>query len=186
MDWGAPWEGFWKWDWALYQREKRVMKRLNIFHDEVWLILRQSLSVNQLGGSWGVLLREILNLRSSEIVRKDVFFYLFFASSKFSRKAPKFQGKGCFAQDFEKWGAFAPCAPGSYVYVWGQNRLPTLSWKNKACLPLHVRKSWIDNITCCCKGARDPLLRMVGMQSKISEFTQHDASAHDEPKESRN
>ena len=53
------------------------MKRLKIFHDEVWLILRQSLSVNQLGGSWGVLLREILNLRSSEIVRKDVFFYLF-------------------------------------------------------------------------------------------------------------
>ena len=44
-------------------------------------------------------------------------FLFIFAFLKFSRKATKLHEKGHFTRVFEKWGACAPCAPGSYAHA---------------------------------------------------------------------
>ena len=77
------------------------------------------LIVNQPWGSGGMLLRESLKLRSSEITR-NVYFSIYFASSKFSKRATKLHRKGHFVRDFEKRGHMPPvppCVPGSYVHA---------------------------------------------------------------------
>ena len=67
-------------------RVKHPMKLQNIMHDEKWLILPQSLNVNQEGGSGNMLSRKILKLRSSE----TCIFPFIFAFSNFSRRATNF------------------------------------------------------------------------------------------------
>ena len=56
---------------------------------------------------------KILKLRSSV---ETCILQVVFASLESSRRATKLHEKGHFAQDFNKWGACAPCAPGSYIH----------------------------------------------------------------------
>ena len=87
------------------------MKRENSKHDEKGQVLKWKLA----GGSGGMLQREILKLKSSKIAG-NVYFASYSASSKLSRRVAKVHEKGHFAKVFEKLGARAPCAPGSYVH----------------------------------------------------------------------
>ena len=55
---------------------KHLKKRQSMLHDEKELLLHQLRKVIKLGGPWGMLRREILSLRSSEIAR-NVYFSVF-------------------------------------------------------------------------------------------------------------
>ena len=76
--------------------------------------------------------REILRLRSSEITQ-NVYFAIYFASSKHSKRATKLYEMGYVAGVFEKWGACAPCT--SHIFLLFITSLLNLSGCSLVTLP---------------------------------------------------
>ena len=103
---------------------KQLMKPQNIVHDAKGLILCQSLIVNKLEGSGGMLCWEILKLRLFEVAR-SMYLSIYFHIFKIFKKGNQVTWKGAYCLNFWKLGACTPFAPSSCVHVWKQKVIVT-------------------------------------------------------------
>ena len=99
IDWGSPWQCFWKWDWALSLRVKQC-------------------KLSRRSGD--MFPQEILKLRSSEIAR-NVYFSIHFCILKAFKEGHQVTQRRALCLRLWKVGGICPlcplCPSGSYVHA---------------------------------------------------------------------